>query len=141
MTRSTLDYPPVPESADDLRLMRLLDEIYRIDPCLGTRRLGTLLERDHGEKVHRKRLQRLRRKMGLEAIWWRPRTSLAQESHRKYPCLLRGLVVSRPEQVWCADVCQRPPALPFGQRLRPLAVSLRSAPMCRCPAGMPVSAR
>ena len=112
MTRSTLDYQPVPESAEDLRIMRLLDEIYLIDPCLGTRRLATLLERDHGEKVNRKRLQRLRRKMGLEAIWCRPRTSIAVESHRKYPCLLRGLAVSRPDQVWCADITYVP--MPHG---------------------------
>ncbi len=51
-------YVPVAESVEDLRLKRLLDEIYLRDPCLGTRRLVTLLERDYGEKVNRKRLQR-----------------------------------------------------------------------------------
>ena len=75
--RSTLNYQPVSESAEDARLMRLMDEIYLRDPCLGTRRLVTVLERDHGEKVNRKRLQRLRRIMGMETIWCRPRTSVA----------------------------------------------------------------
>lgn len=85
VTRSMLDYVPVAESAEDLRIKRLLDEIYLPDPCLGTSRLVTLLEHDHGEKVNRKRLQRLRREMGVETLWCRPRTSIPIESHRKYP--------------------------------------------------------
>jgi putative transposase len=112
VARSTLDYKPVPESAGDIRLKRLLDEIYLRDPCLGTRRLVTLLERDYGEKVNRKRLRRLRREMGVETIWCRPRTSIPEETHRKYPCLLRNLAVSRPDQVWCADITYVP--MPHG---------------------------
>ena len=110
--RSTLNYQPVSESAEDARLMRLMDEIYLRDPCLGTRRLVTVLERDHGEKVNRKRLQRLRRIMGMETIWCRPRTSVANEAHRKYPYLLRDLVVTGPDQVWCADITYVP--MPHG---------------------------
>ena len=64
VARSTLDYEPAPERVEDERLKRLLDEIYLRDPCLGTRRLVTILERDYQEKVNRKRLQRLRREMG-----------------------------------------------------------------------------
>jgi len=112
VSRSTLDYKPVAESKEDICLMRLLDEIYLRDPCLGTRRLVTLLERDYGEKVNRKRLRRLRQKMGVETIWCRPRTSTAHEAHRKYPYLLRNLVVSRPDQVWCADITYIP--MPHG---------------------------
>jgi putative transposase len=108
LTRSTLDYEAVPESVDDLRIARLMDEIYLRDPCLGTRRLVTLLERDHGETINRKRLQRLRREMGLETIWCRPRTTIPEESHRKYPYLLRELAVTRPDQVWCADITYVP---------------------------------
>lgn len=85
-----------------------MDEIYLRDPCLGTRRLVTLLERDHGEVVNRKRLQRLRREMGMETIWCRPRTSIPEESHRKYPYLLRELVVTGSDQVWCADITYVP---------------------------------
>lgn len=107
--RSSLDYRPVPESTEDLRLMRLMDEIHLIDPCVGTPRLVDLLERDHGLSVHRKRLKRLRRKMRLETIWCRPRkTSVADKAHRKYPYLLHELKVTRPNQVWCADITYVP---------------------------------
>ena len=112
VVRSMLDYEPVPESEEDRRIMRIMDEIYLKDPCLGTRRIVTLLERDHGLKVNRKRLQRLRRKMGLETIWCRPRTSIAQETDYKYPYLLRNLEVTRPNQVWCADITYVP--MPHG---------------------------
>lgn len=109
VTRSSLDYFPVEPSQEELRLMRLMDEIYLIDPCVGTRRLIDVLRRDHGLQVNRKRLQRLRRKMGLETIWTRPRrTSTAQPSHHKYTYLLRELEVTRPDQVWCADITYVP---------------------------------
>jgi putative transposase len=113
VARATLDYTPVPESEEDRQLMRLMDEIYLIDPCIGTRRLVGLLGRDYGLLVNRKRLQRLRRKMGLETIWCRPRnTSNPDKSHRKYPYLLRNLEVTRPNQVWCADITYVP--MPHG---------------------------
>jgi len=95
VSRSSLDYRPVPLSAEDLRLMRLMDEIYLVDPCVGTRRQVRLLGRDHGVVVNRKRLQRLRRAMGLETIFCRPRTSIADEGHRKFPYLLRNLEVTK----------------------------------------------
>jgi putative transposase len=107
--RSSLDYHPVPADAEDLKIIRLMDEIYLEDPCLGTRRLPTVLERDHGLRVNRKRLQRLRREMGLKTIWCQPpHTSLPERSHRKYPYLLRELEVQRPNQVWCADITYVP---------------------------------
>lgn len=108
VSRSSLDYEHVPVSAEDLQLMRLMDEIYLIDPCVGTRRLVTLLARDYGVAVNRKRLQRLRREMGLETIWCRPRTSLPDVEHRKFPYLLREVEVKRPDQVWCADITYVP---------------------------------
>ena len=108
VARSTLDYRPVERSSEEKRLIRLLDEIYLKDPCLGTRRLRTLLERDDGIIVSRKRLTRLRREMGLETIWCRPKTSVSDESHRKYPYLLRDLDVVRANQVWCADITYVP---------------------------------
>jgi putative transposase len=109
--RSSLDYQPAPEREGDGRLMRLMDEIYLIDPCIGTRRLVRVLERDHGQRVNRKRLRRLRRKMGLETIWCRPQsTSALNASHRKYPYLLRHLKVMRSDQVWCADITYVPMA-------------------------------
>ena len=108
VARSSLDYVPKAEREDDVKVMRLLDEIYLRDPCLGTRRLVTVLARDHGLEVNRKRLQRLRRKMGVEAIYCRPRTSIPDKAHRIYPYLLRDLAVTRPDQVWCADITYVP---------------------------------
>jgi putative transposase len=112
VSRSTLDYEMVLESEEDRNLMRILDEIYLIDPCLGTRRLVTLLKREYGLTENRKRIRRLRQKMGLEAIWCRPRTSIPDDGHRKYPYLLRNLTVNRPDQVWCTDITYVP--MPHG---------------------------
>jgi putative transposase len=108
VARSSVDYRPVPESEEDLRIKRILDEIYLIDPCLGSRRLVTVLDRDHDIAVNRKKVQRLRREMGIEAIYCKPRTSIPDDGHRKYPYLLRNLTVERPDQVWCTDITYVP---------------------------------
>jgi putative transposase len=108
VARSSVDYQAVAEDPEDIRIKRLLDEIYMIDPCLGTRRLVTVLARDHGVKVNHKRLRRLRREIGHEAIWCKPRTSIPDDGHRKYPYLLRGLAIVRPDQAWCADITYVP---------------------------------
>jgi len=109
VSRTALTYKPVEESAEDVRLMRVMDEIYMKDPCVGSRRLVTVLERDHGVKVNRKRVQRLRRKMGIETIWCRPRrTSIPDNGHRKYPYLLRDRPVKTADEVWCADITYLP---------------------------------
>jgi putative transposase len=111
VARSALNYKPVEESAEDTRIMRILDEIYTMDPSVGSRRLPTVLERDHGIKANRKRIQRLRRKMGIETIWCRPRrTSIPDNGHRKYPYLLRDRVVEFADEVWCADITYLPMA-------------------------------
>lgn len=108
VARSSVDYEAVPESAEDLRAKRALDETYLFDPCLGSRRLATILERDHGLVFNRKHVQRLRRELGQEAIFCRPRTSIPEQTHRKYPYLLRHLTIARPDQVWCADITYIP---------------------------------
>ena len=108
VARATVDYQPVPEDPEDLLIKRLLDELYMRDPCLGVRRLVTVLERDYGLKVNRKRLKRLRDEMGQQTIYCRPRTSIPDDGHRKYPYLLRNLAVTRPDQVWCADITYVP---------------------------------
>jgi putative transposase len=108
VARSSLDYVPVAEDAADARLKRILDELYLCDPCLGSRRLVAVLERDHGMEVNRKRLQRLRREMGLEAIWCKPRTSQPDKQHTVHPYLLRGKEISRPDEVWCTDITYVP---------------------------------
>ncbi len=108
VARSTLDDVPVGECEDDAKLKRLLDEIYLRDPCLGTQRLASVLKRDHGLEINRKRLQRLRRAMGVEAIYCKPRTSIPDKGHRIYPYLLRDLSITKPDQVWCADITYVP---------------------------------
>ena len=108
VARSSVSYQAVAEDPEDIRIKRLLDEIYLKDPCLGSRKLVTVLERDHSVKINRKRLQRLRREIGHEAIWCKPRTSIPDDGHRKYPYLLRGLAIERPDQVWCADITYVP---------------------------------
>lgn len=110
VARSSVDYQPVGESKEDLEFKRILDEIYLDDPCLGSRRLVTILERDYDRKVNRKRLRRFRREMGHEAIWCQPRTSIPDDTHRKYPYLLRKLKIERPDHVWCADITYVPMA-------------------------------
>jgi len=113
VARSALNYKPVEERGEDTRIMRILDEIYMMDPSVGSRRLPTVLERDHGIKANRKRIQRLRRKMGIETIWCRPRrTSIPDNGHRKYPYLLRDRVVEYADEVWCADITYIP--MPHG---------------------------
>ena len=108
VARSTITYKPVDEDPEDIRIKRLLDEIYMKDPCLGSRRLVTVLERDHGIATDRKRVARLRREIGQEAIWCKPRTSIPDNGHRKYPYLLRNLTIDRPDQVWCSDITYVP---------------------------------
>jgi putative transposase len=108
VARSTATYKPVEEDPEDIRIKRLLDEVYMIDPCLGSRRLVTVLSRDHDIKTDRKRITRLRREMGQETIWCKPRTSIPDDGHRKYPYLLRNFAIERPDQVWCADITYVP---------------------------------
>lgn len=97
VVRSTITYKVVDENPEDICIKRLLDEIYMKDPCLGSRRLVTVLKRDHEVKTDRKRVVRLRREMGQETIWCKPRTSIPDDGHRKYPDLLRHLTIDRPD--------------------------------------------
>ncbi len=68
VSRSTLNFKPVDQSNEQSILMRIIDEIYMKDPCIGSRRLGTILGRDHGIQASRKRIQRLRRQMEIEIL-------------------------------------------------------------------------
>ena len=95
MGRTGLYYRPRPESAENLRLMRLLDEQYTRTPFYGIRRMTAWL-RAQGYAVNHKRVGRLLRLMGLEAIYPKPRLSRPGAGHRIYPYLLRGVSVKRP---------------------------------------------
>jgi len=112
LNRSSLYYEPVGEAAEDLRLMRLIDEQYTARPFYGSRRMAAWLA-GRGEEVNRKRVQRLMRAMGLEAIYPRPRTTMAGKGHRIYPYLLRGVAIERADQVWSADITYVPMASGF----------------------------
>jgi putative transposase len=107
LSRSSLYYEPGGEAAEDLRLMRLIDEQYTARPFYGSRRM-TIRLNEQGEGVNRKRVQRLMRMMGLEAIYPKPRLSLAGKGHRIYPYLLRGVTVERRDQVWSTDITYVP---------------------------------
>ncbi len=92
--------------------MRLIDEQYLKTPVYGSRSMTKHLRRQ-GYRVNRKRVQRLMRIMGLEAIYPRPRTSKAHPEHKVYPYLLRKLTIDRPNQVWAADITYIPMARGF----------------------------
>jgi putative transposase len=106
--RSGLYYEPVPETAENLRLMRLIDQEYTAHPFLGSRKLAVWLSGQERRQVNRKRVQRLMRLMGLEAIYPKPRLSVAGRGHRIYPYLLRNVAITRPDQVWSTDITYVP---------------------------------
>ena len=112
VARSTVYYRPTGISAEDLALMRLLDEIHLACPFYGSRRLRDELE-TQGHPVNRKRVQRLVRQMGLRALYPKPRTSQPGVGHTVYPYRLRGLSIERPNQVWATDICYIPMAHGF----------------------------
>jgi putative transposase len=112
LNRSSLYYEASVESAENLRLMRLLDAEYTAHPFLGSRRLTAWLI-GQGEAVNRKRVRRLMRVMGLEAIYPKPRLSGSGRGHRIYPYLLRDVRIERPDQVWSTDITYVPLASGF----------------------------
>ena len=87
--------------------MRRMDELSLQYPFYGSRQLRRHLRRE-GVLVGRHRIRRLMRLLGLEAIYPKPRTSVARSEHRVYPYLLRGLKIDEPHQVWCADIMYIP---------------------------------
>jgi len=112
LNRASFYYRAATETEDNLRLMRLLDEEYTRHPFYGSRKLTRWLQ-EQGEQVNRKRVQRLMRVMGLEAIYPKPRLSQGGTGHRVFPYLLRGVTVARPDQVWSADITYVPLATGF----------------------------
>lgn len=107
LPRSSLYYEPVEEDAWNLQLMRLLDEQYLRTPYYGVARMTVYLC-GLGHAVNAKRVRRLMRVMGLEAIYPKPRLSLQNKANIVYPYLLKGLVIDRPDQVWCTDITYIP---------------------------------
>ena len=107
LSRSTLYYQPEGHSAETLALMRRIDELYLKYPFYGSRQMARHLARE-GVTVGRHRVRRLMRLLGLEAIYRKPRTTVANPEHRVYPYLLRGLAIERANHVWCADITYIP---------------------------------
>jgi putative transposase len=112
ISRSSLYYRPKGPSQEDLALMKLMDHQYLATPFYGSRRMTAWLQRQ-GHQVGRKRIRRLMRTMGLQAIYRRPRTSQPGAGHKVYPYLLGGMEISRPNQVWAADITYIPMAKGF----------------------------
>ena len=107
ISRSSVYYKPVGVKRADLDLMRLIDEQYLKTPFYGSRSM-TLHLRRQDYPVNRKRIQRLMRRMGLEAIYPKPRTSRRHPGNKVYPYLLRDLCIERPNQIWAADITYIP---------------------------------
>ncbi|MCB8943499.1 MAG: IS3 family transposase [Ardenticatenaceae bacterium] len=108
LNRSTFYWQPANESPLNLALMHLIDQEYTRAPFYGYRKMTVRLNEVHGYRVNRKRVARLMAKMGLRAIYPQPRTTIASKQHQKYPYLLRGLDIHRPNQVWAADITYIP---------------------------------
>lgn len=107
ISRSSFYYAPVPETAETLALMAVIDTSFLDHPWYGSRQMARHLNR-LGHAVGRRRVRRLMAKMGLSPIYQRPRTSAPHPEHRIYPYLLRDLEITQPNHVWCADITYLP---------------------------------
>jgi putative transposase len=125
LARSGVYRPKPVAGADDLVLMRRIDELHLEKPFYGSRRMTFELN-EEGRGVNRKRVQRLMRVMGIEALVPRPGTSKAAPGHKIYPYLLRGLSIIEPNHVWAADITYIPMARGFLYLVAIISRRLRS---------------
>ena len=107
LARSTAYYTPQPSSAEDLALMRRIDELHLECPFAGARMLRDMLRRE-GHGIGRKHVGTLMKRMGIEALYRKPNLSRRHAAHLIYPYLLRHLVIDRPNQVWATDITYIP---------------------------------
>ena len=112
ISRGSVYYMPRPVSAADLALMRRLDELHLEFPFAGSHMLRGLVAAE-GCKVGRRHVKTLMQRMGIEALYRRPRTTKPEPGHKIYPYLLRGLEIERPNQVWAMDITYIPMARGF----------------------------
>ena len=112
IARSTVYYLPRPVPAADLDLMAKIDRLHTEFPFAGSRMLRRLLA-FNGSKVGRRHVKTLMQRMGIEALYRRPRTTRPEPGHKIYPYLLRGLAVTKPNQVWAMDITYVPMAKGF----------------------------
>lgn len=102
--RSRLYCHPRPVDAENLRIMNFIDEEFTEHPFTGIGRMAEFLRREHCLAVNHKRVRRLMRKMGLVAVYPKPRTSLPAPVYVKYPCLIGNLAIEAPDAAWCSDI-------------------------------------
>jgi putative transposase len=112
LSRSSVYYTPRPLSQRDLMLMRRIDELHLELPFYGSRKLADRLRRE-GHEVGRRHVATLMRRMGIEALYRRPRTSIPARGAAIYPYLLSGVSIERPNQVWASDITYLPMAHGF----------------------------
>jgi len=112
LSRSSLYYEAVPLSSGDLELMRLIDELHLKHPFMGSRGIRDQLQ-DKGHQVGRQHVRTLMKKMGIAAMYRKPRLSKPHPGHKIYPYLLRGLDISRANHCWTADITYVPMARGF----------------------------
>ena len=112
ISRSGLYYQPKGISDEELEFMKIIDRQYLLTPFYGARKIAACLK-SQGHLVNRKRVRRLMCLMGLKAIYRRPRTSKPAPWHKIYPYLLGGMKITRPNQVWAADITYIPMARGF----------------------------
>jgi putative transposase len=112
VSRGSVYYLPRPVSAADLALMRRIDELHLEFPFAGSRLLRDLLAAE-GNKIGRRHVATLMKRMGIEALYRRPRTTKPEPGHKIYPYLLRGMAITRPNQVWAMDITYIPMARGF----------------------------
>jgi putative transposase len=112
ISRGSVYYLPRPVSAADLAIMRRIDELHLEFPFAGSRMLRGLLAAE-GCRIGRRHVKTLMRRMGIEALYRRPRTTKPEPGHKIYPYLLRGLTIERPNQVWAMDITYIPMARGF----------------------------
>lgn len=113
LNRSSYYYEPAQETEFNLMLMRQIDEMYLKHPFMGSRRMTRMLRRQLEVPLNRKRVQRLMRKMGIEAVYPKPKTTQRHPEHKIYPYLLRDVIVARPWQVLSSDITYIPMAQGF----------------------------
>lgn len=107
ISRASVYYEARPIPPDDLAILREIDQYFLDNPCLGSRKMTALLRRS-GHVINRKKVQRLMRQLGIQAIYAKPNTSQPHPKHPIYPYLLKGLEINRSNQVWCADITYIP---------------------------------
>jgi putative transposase len=104
VSRASLYYEPLGENEENLQLMRWIDEQYTATPFFGSRRMAAWLGEHKQATADRKRIARLMRLMGLEAVYPKPKLSQPGEGHKVYPYLLKNVAIERVNQVWSTDI-------------------------------------